>query len=74
MLFCIRVNIFRKEFIVENSICEMKNNIFLCMIYKVIAIILISDEYYLSRVLHKFIGTNIVREKYICFTAKDIEV
>ena len=52
----------------------MKNNIFLYMVYKVIAIILISDEYHLSRVLYKFIGTNLVREKYIYFTAKDIEV
>ena len=74
MLFCIRANIFKKEFIVENSICGIKNNIFLCIVYKVIAIILISDEYYLSRVLYKFIGTNFVREKYICFIAKDIEV
>jgi len=68
MLFCMRVSIFRKEFIVENIICGMENNIFLCMVYKLIAIILISDEYHLSRVLYKFIGTNLVREKYICFT------
>jgi len=41
-----RVSVFRKEFLVEDSMCETENNILLYIVYKVITIILIPDKYH----------------------------
>ena len=65
MLFCIKVSIFRQEFFVKNNICGVENNIFLCIVYKVITIILILNEYHQFRIQCKFIGTNFIGEKHI---------
>ena len=46
MLFHMRVSAFTKEFLIEDNMSRVENNISLCMVYKVIAIILIFDEYY----------------------------
>ena len=46
MLFCIRVNIFRKEFLIEYDICKVEYNILLYIVHKTITIILISNEYH----------------------------
>ena len=65
-----RVSIFRKEFLIKNNMCGAENDIFLCIVYKA-TIILISNKYHHW---YKFIGTNFIKNKHICFTAKDIEV
>ena len=69
-----RVSIFRKGFLIKDSICGMENNISLYMTYKVITIILISNEYYQFRTQCKFIGTNFIEKVYICFIIKDMEI
>jgi len=44
------------------------------MVYKVITIILISDEYYQFRMGHNFISMNLIKKVHIYFTTKDIEI
>ena len=41
-----RVSVFRKEFLIKDSMCGTENDIFLYIAYKVITIILILDEYH----------------------------
>ena len=74
MLFCIRVSALRKKFLVKDGICGTENDIFLYMVHKAITIILMSNEYHQFRMWCKFISTNFTGEKYIGFTAKDMEV
>ena len=50
---------------------EVENDISLYIVYKVITIILISNEYYQFRTWY---NTNITGEKYMDSIAKDIEV
>ena len=69
-----KVSIFRKEFLVKDGICGMENNIFLYMAYKVITIILISNEYHQIRTQCNFIGTYLIEKVHICFTTKDMEM
>ena len=45
MLFSIRVNIFRKEFLIKDSICKVENDISIYIVHKVITIILYSQKY-----------------------------
>jgi len=61
-------------FFIEDSIYKVENDILLYIVYKVIAIILILNEYYQLRMQHNFIGTNFIRKKHICFITKDMEV
>ena len=68
-----RVSTFKREFLVKDGICKAENNISLCMVYKVITIVIISDEYHQFRAQHKFIGTKFGGKKYICSKTKDIE-
>ena len=39
-------SIIRKNFLIEDGICRTENNIFLCIAYKIITIILTFDEYH----------------------------
>ena len=74
MLFCIGVSAFRKKSFIKDGICRAENDISLCIVYKVITIILISNNYHQFRIWHKFVGTNFSREEYIGFIDKDKEV
>jgi len=74
MLFCIGISAFRKKSLIKDSMCGVGNDIFLYMVYKVIPIILISNEYHQFRMGQKFISINFTREEHIGFTAKDMEV
>ena len=69
-----KISAFRKEFLVKDSMYGVENNIFLYMVHKGITIILIPNKYHQFKIWHKFIGTNFIGMKYICFIIKDIEV
>ena len=66
-----RVSAFRKKSLIKDSICGAENGIFLCMVYEIVSIILILNEYHQFRVWCKFVGTNFIREEYIGSIAKD---
>ena len=46
MLFYIRVSVFRKEFLIKDSMYGVENNIFLYMVHKAITSILVSNKYH----------------------------
>jgi len=45
-----RVNTFKKKFLVKDSMYGAENNMFLCMMHKAIAIVLIPNEYHQFRI------------------------
>jgi len=47
--FFTRISVFRKEFLIKNSICRVENDISLCMVHKSITIILIPNKYHQFR-------------------------
>ena len=57
-----RVNAFRKKSLIKDGMCRVENDISLHMVYKVIPIVLVSNEYHQFRMWHKFFGTNFIRE------------
>jgi len=74
MLFYMKVSVFRKKFLVKDSIYRVENDIFLYILRKAITIILISNKYYQFRMWHKFIDMKFTGKKYIGSIAKDTEV
>jgi len=50
MLFYMKVSVFRKKFLVKDSICRVENDIFLYIAHKTITIILIPNKYYQFRI------------------------
>ena len=74
MLFHIKVSVFRKKFLIKDSMCRAENDIFLHIACKAIPIILISNEYYQFRMWYKLIGMKFTGEKHISSIAKDTEV
>ena len=69
-----RVSTFRKKILIKDGMCGAENNISLCIAYKVITIVLIPNKYHQFRIWHKFMCVNFIEKKYICSTAKNIEV
>jgi len=52
----------------------VESGISLCIVYKVVFIVLIPNEYHQLRVLYELVGMNFNREKHISSIAKDMEV
>ena len=71
MFFCIGVSTFRRNSHIKDGIYGVENSIFLYIVYEVVSIVLIPNEYYQFRVWCEFVGTNFNRKKYIGSTAKD---
>ena len=69
-----RVSTFRKKSLIKDGMCGAENGISLCMAYKVVSIVLISNKYHQFRVWCEFVRMNFNRKEYIGSTAKDTEV
>jgi len=69
-----RVSAFRKKSLIKDGICGAENSISLCMAYKMVSIVLISNKYHQFRVWCEFVRMNFNREEHIGSIAKDMEV
>jgi len=56
------VSAFGKKFLIKDGMCRVENDIFLYVVYKVVLIVLIPNEYHLMNIINSEYGTSLLAQ------------